>query len=858
MARKLQIERFDEVFRSKYQVYNSLFLTLPFKTIKDTSLMLPLFADACVKGFEQQRTPDEIVADFFKNYLPELDEADQKDVLFAFIKYIERQVVLFDAIEDAGFSYVNNMHGRGTLRFIKEEAQNNNKLEALKEYLKRFKVRIVLTAHPTQFYPNTVLTIIRNLAKAIRENELDEIKQLLDQLGLTRFYNKKKPTPLDEAHSLIWYLENVFYHSAGAIASYLRKNIFQNEPIDHTVFDFGFWPGGDRDGNPYVTPEITLKTAETLRHHILRNYYRELRFLKTRLTFDGVLQKVEALETALYHTLFFPKKTPVSLDELTEGLEHIANDLKVDHNGFYLDLVLDLIDKVKLFGYHFASLDIRQDSRVHEGVFLEVINHPKVRATIGALKQHSYQELSLEQRIELLTRVEGEVDPALFDAHEITAQTLESISVMREIQQRNGERGSNRYIISNCQSLEHLLQLYALIRLCGWSNPSLDIIPLFETVDDLRAAPDIMRALYSNASYRAHLESRGMKQTVMLGFSDGTKDGGYFMANWGIYSAKEALSLLSTEFGVSVAFFDGRGGPPARGGGRTHEFYASLGEQIQADDIQLTVQGQTISSNFGTLESSQYNLEQLLSSGIKNQLFARGENNLSAEDRETLETLAQVSYDAYVAFKNHELFLPYLQEMTTLPYYAKTNIGSRPAKRGQKKEFKFEDLRAIPFVGSWSQLRQNVPGFYGVGYALESFKKSGDFDRVKRLYQNNAFFRTLIANSMMSLTKSQFELTSYMAKNERFGEFWSQIHQEYTRSKALVLELSGFSTLLENERANKASIQLREGIVHPLLTIQQYALQRVALTKDPERREWYEKMVTRSMFGNINASRNSA
>ena len=820
--------------------------------------MLPLFADACVKGFEQRQAPDQIVADFFQNYLPELDEAAQKDVLFAFIKYIERQVVLFDAIEDAGFSYVNNMHGRGTLRFIKEEAQNNSKLEALKEYLERFKVRIVLTAHPTQFYPNTVLTIIRNLAKAIRENELDEIKQLLDQLGLTRFYNKKKPTPLDEANSLIWYLENVFYHSAGAIASYLRKNIFENETIDNTVFDFGFWPGGDRDGNPYVTPEITLKTAETLRHHILRNYYRELRFLKTRLTFDGVLQKVEALETALYHTLFFPKKTPILLDELTEGLEHIANDLKVDHNGFYLDLVLDLIDKVKLFGYHFASLDIRQDSRVHEGVFLEVINHPKVRATIGALKEHSYQELSLEQRLELLTRVEGSVDPALFDANEITAQTLESISVMREIQQRNGERGSNRYIISNCQSLEHLLQLYALIRLCGWSNPSVDIIPLFETVDDLRAAPDIMRELYSNASYRAHLESRGMKQTVMLGFSDGTKDGGYFMANWGIYSAKEALSLLSTEFGVSVAFFDGRGGPPARGGGRTHEFYASLGEQIQADDIQLTVQGQTISSNFGTLESSQYNLEQLLSSGIKNQLFARGENNLSTEDRETLETLAQVSYDAYVAFKNHELFLPYLQEMTTLPYYAKTNIGSRPAKRGQKKEFKFEDLRAIPFVGSWSQLRQNVPGFYGVGYALESFKKSGDFDRVKRLYQNNAFFRTLIANSMMSLTKSQFELTSYMAKNERFGEFWSQIHQEYKRSKELVLELSGFSTLLENERANKASIQLREGIVHPLLTIQQYALQRVAKTKDPERREWYEKMVTRSMFGNINASRNSA
>ena len=474
------------------------------------------------------------------------------------------------------------------------------------------------------------------------------------------------------------------------------------------------------------------------------------------------------------------------------------------------------------------------------------------------LKGVDYDALDLKQRVALLTSIQGDVDPTLFDSETITAQTLESIRVMQEIQVKNGERGSNRYIISNCQSLEHILQLYALIRLSGWEHPTADIIPLFETIDDLKAAPEIMKALYENQTYRQHLASRGNKQTVMLGFSDGTKDGGYFMANWGIYEAKEALSLLSTAYDVRVAFFDGRGGPPARGGGRTHEFYASLGEQIQADDIQLTVQGQTISSNFGTLESSQYNLEQLLSSGIKNQLFARGDNNLSEDDRSTLEELARLSYQAYVDFKSHDLFLPYLQEMTTLPYYAKTNIGSRPAKRGQKKEFRFEDLRAIPFVGSWSQLRQNVPGFYGVGQALSVFKERGEFDRVKRLYENNAFFRTLIANSMMSLTKSQFELTSYMQHHERFGSFWTLIHEEYERSKSLVLELSGFKSLLENEGANKASIQLREGIVHPLLTIQQYALQRVKKTTDKERREWYEKMVTRSMFGNINASRNSA
>ena len=344
----------------------------------------------------------------------------------------------------------------------------------------------------------------------------------------------------------------------------------------------------------------------------------------------------------------------------------------------------------------------------------------------------------------------------------------------------------------------------------------------------------------------------------MLGFSDGTKDGGYLMANWGIYKAKEALSKVSTENGISVAFFDGRGGPPARGGGRTHEFYASMSEDIQADDIQLTVQGQTISSNFGTLESSQYNLEQLLSSGIKNQLTNKGQNNLSDSDRATIEELAELSYQAYQAFKAHDKFLPYLQEMTTLPYYAKTNIGSRPAKRGGKKELAFEDLRAIPFVGSWSQLKQNVPGFFGVGTALQAFKDSGRFDHVQSLYKSNAYFRTLIANSMMSLTKSFFDLTSYMSEDPVYGDFWKLIHQEYLKSKELLLELTGFEQLMQNEKAGKASIEIREGIVQPLLTIQQYALSKVSKTTNSADKQLFEKMVTRSMFGNINASRNSA
>jgi phosphoenolpyruvate carboxylase len=335
------------------------------------------------------------------------------------------------------------------------------------------------------------------------------------------------------------------------------------------------------------------------------------------------------------------------------------------------------------------------------------------------------------------------------------------------------------------------------------------------------------------------------------------------MANWGIYKAKELLTEMSRKYDITVIFFDGRGGPPARGGGKTHNFYSSLGPTIEDKEVQLTIQGQTVSSNFGTLDSSQFNLEQLISSGIKNRID--GERNmLSDADRVVMEDLAENSYQTYKDFKSHAMFIPYLERMSTLKYYAKTNIGSRPSKRGTSDKLVFSDLRAIPFVGSWSQLKQNVPGFYGVGTALKAYEDRGEFDKVEHLYNNSKFFKTLLENSMMSLTKSFFDLTKYMSKDEEFGAFWTIIFEEYQTTKRLLLKLTGYSELMENEPTGKASIAVRESIVLPLLTIQQYALKKIQeLEKagtpndDPEK-VIYEKIVTRSLFGNINASRNSA
>jgi len=862
MARKPKIERFNEKVLSRFQIYNSLFLTLPLKTIKQTSLLMPLFADHCRTQYQKQNNPKDIIVSFFKQYAPDLNTKQQQELLFHFIQYIERQVVLFDAIEDAGFSYVNNMHGRGTLRNMKEAATGKQLGEALSEYIKRFKVRIVLTAHPTQFYPDNVLVIINELSKAISKDDLDSIKKLLVQLGKTPFYKKEKPTPYDEAVSLIWFLENVFYHSASTIYNYIAEHIVHREDLENSIFDFGFWPGGDRDGNPYVTPEITLKTAKKLQFSILRNYYRDLRKLKRKITFPGLEERIIGLEDLVFNELFYPKRNKkFSLEYLLDELNFVLEGVEREHDGLYKSEVQDMIHKVHLFGLHFASLDIRQDSRVHHGVFNEIISHPDIQKHTKGVPEN-YGELNTEERCRALIQMKGNVPPTLF-SQEITQQTLESIRVMQQVQKTNRERGCNRYIISNCQSLENLLELFAMLRLSNWEQPTVDLIPLFETVPDLEASEHVMRALFSNTEYKAHLERRKKKQIIMLGFSDGTKDGGYFMANWSIYIAKERLSKLASEFGVQVAFFDGRGGPPARGGGNTHEFYASMGDTIQNDDIQLTVQGQTISSNFGTLDSSQYNLEQLLSSGIENQIFSPGKNNLSQEERTLMEQIAKSSYQVYNDFKSHPKFLPYLEQMSTLPYYAKTNIGSRPSKRGKSSTLKFEDLRAIPFVGSWSQLKQNVPGFYGLGSALQELMLQGKEKQLKALFKNSRFFRTLIYNSMMSLSKSFFQLTAYMKEDTEFGSFWELIFKEYELTKKCLLQLSGFKTLMENEPAGKASINAREEIVQPLLTIQQFALMQLQQLKKEAKPslaqiEVMEKMVTRSLFGNINASRNSA
>ncbi len=857
--------KFNSPAALPYHTYNSLFLSLPFDEIEQTGTLLALFAQHCEAGYAHGKSPQALVESFWNEYVAEANEDARQRLLRYFIRYIERQVVLFDSVEDSLFDQTHEMNGPGSMKYLINSHNSAVVRATLLEKIRHFSMRLVLTAHPTQFYPGKVLGIINDLGKEIHDNKLESIRLLLMQLGRTTLVNREKPTPYEEALSLGWYMEHVFYHTLPDVLYRLLQSLGQ----DATSFEnprllaLGFWPGGDRDGNPFVTADTTIQVADRLREAVLRGYYRDIKNLKRRLTFRGVEEIIAGVEGKVYSTLYQPEKKEgyTCCEELLDELLQARTILISDHQALFQEELDRFILKIRVFGFYFASLDVRQDSRKHTEVWQAIMQN-------WHEKPHGYDAeefLKCDEttQINRLLSTHHPLDENDF-SDPFVKETIRSFTAIREIQEKNGELGSHRYIISNCQSALNVAEVLALANLT-WQNADnpphsipLDIVPLFETIEDLAHCGDIMRQLYTNSYYAAHLASRGQTQHIMLGFSDGTKDGGYLRANWSIYRAKEALTQVSRELGITVIFFDGRGGPPGRGGGNNASYYASHGQDIENKAIQVTIQGQTVSSTYGTIDAATFNIERLLSAGLENQLDHSHSRDMSEEDRQLLDELADAAYVSYLKLKNHPNFVPYLEKMTPLKWYGDSNIASRPTKRSGDGGMKFEDLRAIPFGGAWAQMKQNVPGYYGLGSAMETFLKTRGSE-MRRLYKHSLFFRTLLENSMQSLSKSNFDVTRYIGEHPQFGEFWHMLKDEYERTLLALKEISGESDLLAENMASKTSISLREEIVLPLITIQQFALQKIeAGNLSPEAHEMYRNLVLRAMFGIINAARNAA
>lgn len=872
---------FTEHTAMKFRMFSGLFFDLPYEQVNTAGNLIPLFSRHVHEALARGEAPQTIMEDFFARRMGQTDFAALKDQIFAILRLSERQIVLFDAVEEATFSRTRDLEGAGTLHDLGSRIQASATQADLARLLETFRTRIVLTAHPTQFYTEQVLGIIHDLREAIGADDLNQVYRLLLQLGRTRFKNRNRPTPWDEAHGVAWFMEHVLYD----VLPQVQQKLYSLAGIGTEtlagripVIELGFWPGGDRDGNPNVDTLTTLRVGRLLHATLLDLYRQDLDKLARRLTFDGVTDRLELIRARLDAGRSGQPRSPDAPDarpyqgaaEFLAELLELRRFLMEHQGGLFADLLDSFIHKVHCFGFAFGSMDLRQDSRVLARAVEAVL------ALVTGDGQN-YAALDQEARVKLLDSLDlgrfAGLGPNLASRinDPVIRDCLDVFAAAREIQQRNGPEGLHRFIVSNTNGPADILGLWFLAVCAGFpkDRTALDFTPLFETIDDLEQAGPVMEFLMTHPRYSRHLAQRRRVQHIMLGFSDGTKDGGYLTANWSIYKAKQGLTALARRHNILPVFFDGRGGPPARGGGNTHKFYRSLGRDIESRQIHMTVQGQTISSMYGNHDTACYNLEQLITAGLDNNLFPQTEEwHLNTAESALIEELSGHARNAYLALRNHEDFMGYLEDVSPLRYYGEANISSRPSKRPGSSKLTLGDLRAIPFVGAWSQLKQNIPGYYGLGTALQALVDQGRETELAELYRHSLFFRTLLENSSMSLCKVYLPLTAWVGQQARHRELHGLIHAEAVRTRDMILRLSGTATLLQNDPVIKASIAMREELIIPIALIQQWALKELRrlengipgdnpLAAGPDDQELLKKIIIKSMAICVNASRNS-
>ena len=782
--------------------------------------------------------PEKIINDFFLTHTNIKKKTDKHNFLFKVIQYTERQVVLIDAIEDAFFSKINNVKGNGSIDSVFNKITDKElTLNQISNEINKFASRIVLTAHPTQFYPSRVLGIIDDLKNNIITKDSSSIRDVLIQLGWTPFFKKKKPTPFEEASKLVWYLENIFFKVSPGLLKNLKKHL--NADMQNLRFiNIGFWPGGDRDGNPFVTNEITVKVAKLLRNSIINLYIKKIKDIRKKVTFSGIYEQLEDIELNLQDHLIYKKEYKLIL--FSRNLSTIKKNLFNQYGGIFADIIDELLNAIQLFGYFFSSIDVRQNRN-------EIIR----ALNFVDYKNHKIQRMSTTE----LFSISNEL--SILDVKDKTIRdTLHSFQMIQDLQSKYGELICNRYIISNCCSAKDIAHVFFLAKGTAFKkNITIDFIPLFESVKDLENADIILDEIFQDNTYKKHLNQRKSIQTIMLGFSDGTKDGGYITANWKILQARKSILKIGKKHNIDIIFFDGRGGPPARGGGETHEYYTSLNKKTMGSQIQLTIQGQTISSKFGNTISAKFNLEQLISSGLH--VLTKETKSDNKEFDPLMDKMSSISYKKYLKLIKRKDFMEYMDKVTPLNYYQKANISSRPDRRGNGSK-SISDLRAIPFVGAWSQIRQNVPGYYGLGTAISDMIKDDKEQFLKKMYLQFDFFQAIIENSMQSMLKTDFQKSQFLQKDRKYKSIWEDMRLEFELTHKMVLRISGQKTLLEKKPQIKSSILLREQIVSPLILIQQYGLYKKRIDSEDDKKDVYGKLIIRSLFGNINAARNSA
>jgi phosphoenolpyruvate carboxylase len=776
----------------------------------------------------------------------------------------------------------------------------------MRDLLGRVEITPTLTAHPTEAKRKAVLDKLQAIALALDDLEgrgtltgpLDatdearaEIERILTTLWQTDELRSVRLTVEEEVRNALYFFERTIMEVVPWLHNDVERALAEVYPGEAfevpTLLTYRSWVGGDRDGNPNVTPELTWQTLLEHRVLALETYLAHVETLRKEFTQSrrlvGVSQELldslpprdaddlilssqwerysqepyvlkllsceGRLREARDRVRGLPAKHPYRRpEELLEDLRLIQTSLRANLGGDLSDngRLPHLIRQVEAFGFHLATLDVRQHSDEHAKAMDTILSRA------GLLREGDYRAMPEAQKIALLEQELLNPRPLLFPEENIGEEAHRVLEVFRVIRRAHEELGTTAiraYIISMTHGVSDLLEVLLFCKEAGLPVGALDVVPLFETIEDLHHSADLTRSLLENPAYARHLEARGRRQEIMLGYSDSSKDGGYFAANWALQSTLANLAKVSQETGVPFRLFHGRGGTVGRGGGRANRAILSQPAGSFSGRIRFTEQGEVISFRYSLPPIAHRHLEQIVSAVL---MATAGHGNKGAEEEfgDDMRTLEEASRTAYrkLVYEDPD-FWAFYSQATPIEFISLLPIASRPVFRPGKALTGIEGLRAIPWNFAWVQSRTTLVGWYGMGTALEGF--AGDdparLVRLQTMFREWPFFRTLIDNAQLELTRAHLPTARMYARRvdppELGRRLQAQIEEEYHRTVRMILAITGQDRLMEHARVVRSTVELRNPAVLPLSIMQVAMMAKWESMNEDEAERWRAPML---------------
>lgn len=770
--------------------------------------------------------------------------------------------LLINISEDVDLAFEVNYKNNSEESYI---GKLSDSIKNLKDtnILNNINVVPVLTAHPTQVQRKTTLDLTENIHNLLRKHRdvknglinkskwKEDLQKHIEILLQSDIIREKKLKVANEIKNVLEYYNRSFIKAITKLMVEYKKLLRENfiDLVNETPITMGMWIGGDRDGNPFVTAD-TLKLSAMKQCELIITYYMnqldilyrtfsmssqlikesdDLRLLADKSNDSSVYREKEYYRKAIYYIREKLSNTEkyllnnvdnnekyLTAEELEQDLLIIKNSL-LENNGDTLikgDLE-ELLSAVKIFGFYLASIDMRQDSSVYEACVAELLKSANI--------ENNYSELSENEKCDLLLNILKK-DPRPLSINDENKQSEELkkelliFKTARELKDKLGNNIIKQNIISHTTSISDLLELAIMLKevgLVGSDFARLQLVPLFETIEDLENSYEIMDNYLALDIVKKWVKDNKDYQEIMLGYSDSNKDGGYLSSGWSLYKAQQDLSSLGNKHGIKITFFHGRGGTVGRGGGPSYDAIISQPLGSVQDRIRLTEQGEIIAAKYGNKDAAYYNLETLFSAVIErmNADMVNIDIRDIPEIKDMMDEIVEDSYKTYrkLVFEDPN-FYNYFFEATPIKEVSSLNIGSRPASR--KKITDIGGLRAIPWVFSWSQSRIMLPGWYGVGTAFSNFinKDSRNIDKLRNMYKDWPFFTSLLSNVDMVMSKSDMEIAKEYAnlcKDDKTKEVYDKILKEWKLTKQVVLDISEHKEFLEDNTYLTKSLENR-------------------------------------------------